>query len=102
LIKNGWSETEIATEDTIAKAFTTEFIAWMNKDEYPLTRSMPSYKLLKEERQWRPTPQDYMEALEPYWSRIRLFLLDSSMQFRPEGTVADDLNPKSSFLLALN
>lgn len=97
-IRIGWNEEKIAAEVAATKEFTTPMITWMNADGYPLTRSMPRYTLSDEEGQWRPTPQDYMEALEPHWSKIRLFLMDSCMQFRPQGPYAYNLDPKSDFM----
>ncbi|MCB9232064.1 MAG: vanadium-dependent haloperoxidase [Bacteroidia bacterium] len=97
--KNGWSDQEIEAEEETTKQFTDAFIPWMNGDGYPVTRSMPRYTLLQEEGQWRPTPQDYMDALEPHWNIIRPFLLDSGMQFRPEGPYDYSLDPNSDFML---
>lgn len=58
-------------------------IAWANKDNYRETRSLPRYRLKKDQGKWIPTPPAYMAAVEPYWSKIRPVTLDSGSQFRP-------------------
>src|SRR5699024_5261670 len=42
------------------------------------------YTVLNEEGKWAPTPPAYMDAVEPYWNRIRPFVLDSASQFMPK------------------
>ncbi len=99
LLDTGWSKAEIAYAEIVTKKFTDSLMTWVNTDGYPLTRSMPRYTLHKDEGDWRPTPQDYMEALEPYWGTIRPFLLDSNTQFRPAGPQPYSLKPNSAFML---
>jgi hypothetical protein len=36
-----------------------------------------------EEAKWQPTPPDYMDGIEPHWSKIRPFVLKSADQFPP-------------------
>src|SRR6266516_4482472 len=38
-----------------------------------------------------------MDAVEPYWNRIRPFVLDSAAQFRPQAPYRFDLKPGSQF-----
>ena len=57
---------------------------WMNKDNYAQTRTMSKFRVdSDDEERWQPTPPTYMDGLEPHWSKIRPFLLDSSAQFKP-------------------
>lgn len=62
-----------------------DFIAaWMDKDNYKQTRTMPKFTVNTEEpSRWQPTPPAYMSGLEPHWSRIRPFAIDSAAQFKP-------------------
>ena len=32
---------------------------------------------------WQPTPPAYMDGIEPHWSKIRPFIIDSASQFKP-------------------
>ncbi|HEY4154816.1 MAG TPA: vanadium-dependent haloperoxidase, partial [Puia sp.] len=65
------------------KEVADTLLRWANKDHYKETRRLPRYRFLKEEGKWIPTPPAYMDAIEPYWNRIRLIALDSCTQFRP-------------------
>jgi hypothetical protein len=57
---------------------------WMNKDNYKQTRTMPKFTVDSDEpSRWQPTPPSYMEGIEPHWSKIRPFVIDSSEQFKP-------------------
>ncbi len=54
-----------------------------DSDNYAITRSMPKYLGSHEPGKWRPTPPDYMDGVEPYWNKIKPFVLDSANQYRP-------------------
>lgn len=57
---------------------------WMRNDNYDQTRTMPKFLVDSEnEERWLPTPPAYMDGLEPHWSKIRAFVLDSAAQFKP-------------------
>lgn len=57
-------------------------LKWSSKDNYKQTRSFPKYSIQDSESTWKPTPPAYMDAVEPHWSKIRTFVIDSSSQFR--------------------
>ena len=58
--------------------------AWMNKDNYAQTRTMPKFTVNTDEpSRWQPTPPAYMDGIEPHWNKIRPFVIDSASQFRP-------------------
>ena len=63
----------------------SNFIAsWMKDDNYGQTRTMSKFSVnTKDESRWQPTPPSYMDGIEPHWSKIRPFTLDSSSQFKP-------------------
>lgn len=57
---------------------------WMNNDNYNQTRTMPKFTVnVDDETRWQPTPPAYMEGIEPHWSKIRPFVIDSAEQFKP-------------------
>jgi len=62
-----------------------EFItAWMNEDNYAQTRTMSKFTVDTDDpSRWQPTPPSYMEGIEPHWSKIRPFVIDSAAQFKP-------------------
>lgn len=58
---------------------------WITDDNYKETRTMPKFSVLTEDAsRWQPTPPDYMDGIEPHWSKIRPFVIDSATQFIPE------------------
>ncbi len=58
--------------------------AWMAKDNYNQTRTMPKFTVDTDElARWQPTPPAYMDGIEPHWNKIRPFVIDSASQFRP-------------------
>lgn len=58
--------------------------AWMNEDNYNQTRTMPKFTVNTDDpTRWQPTPPAYMEGIEPHWSKIRPFVIDSANQFMP-------------------
>lgn len=69
----------IAYGDTVAK----HILAWARKDNFLQTRGMPKYTVTSVAGRWVPTPPAYMDAVEPNWSKIRPFVLDSASQFKP-------------------
>jgi len=57
---------------------------WMNDDNYNQTRTMPKFSVEHgNEERWQPTPPSYMDGIEPHWSKIRSFVIDSAAQFKP-------------------
>ncbi|MBO0321369.1 vanadium-dependent haloperoxidase [Muricauda sp. CAU 1633] len=72
--------------------------AWMDKDNYKQTRTMPKFTVNTEDpSRWQPTPPAYMSGLEPHWSKIRPFAIDSSEQFKPVPPPAFSMEEDSPF-----
>lgn len=68
----------MAYGDAVAK----HILAWSKKDNYAQTRSMPKFTIQSElPSRWIPTPPAYADALEPHWSKIRPWVIDSANQF---------------------
>ncbi|MEZ4828899.1 MAG: vanadium-dependent haloperoxidase [Bacteroidia bacterium] len=70
---------------------------WSGKDNYKQTRTFPRYTVNEDPARWTPTPPDYMDAIEPHWSRIRPFVIDSATQFIPVRPSEFSEDPKSVF-----
>lgn len=59
-------------------------VQWMDKDNYKQTRTMSKFTVDTDDpSRWQPTPPSYMDGLEPHWSKIRPFVIDSADQFKP-------------------
>jgi hypothetical protein len=57
-------------------------LAWSKKDNYAQTRSAAKFSIdLTNPARWVPTPPQYADALEPHWTTIRSYTLDSATQF---------------------
>jgi hypothetical protein len=76
-----------------------EFVSkWMNGDNYNQTRTMSKFRVDSEdEERWQPTPPAYMDGLEPHWSKIRSFVIDSSAQFKPVPPPVFSMDENSDF-----
>ena len=60
-----------------------EILNWASKDGYLRRTALPRYSVNDDPGRWRPTPPDYMDAIEPHWNSLRPFVLDSVSQFDP-------------------
>jgi len=58
-------------------------VKWSAKDGYLERSAMSQYVLSEEAGAWKPTPPDYMPAIEPNWNTLRPFVLKSADQFSP-------------------
>ena len=85
----------IAYGDTVAR----HILAWASKDHFKETRGYPKFTVTSNAGQWVPTPPAYMDAVEPNWTRIRPFAMDSSSQFRPKPPLEFDMTEGSPFFL---
>tara|TARA_B100001057_G_scaffold263969_1_gene264118 strand:+ start:436 stop:1773 length:1338 start_codon:yes stop_codon:yes gene_type:complete len=75
-----------------------EIKAWYEKDNYNQTRTFPKFNVdYDSPSRWQPTPPDYMDGIEPHWSKIRPFVLTSSSQFQPKPPPTFSMEPDSEF-----
>jgi len=70
---------------------------WAAEDMYKQSRTYPKYTLQQNNNTWHPTPPDYMEGIEPHWTKIRTMVLDSSGQFPPVPPLEVNLDESSEF-----
>ncbi|HHM20929.1 MAG TPA: phosphatase PAP2 family protein [Bacteroidetes bacterium] len=78
------------------EAVAQHILDWADKDNYKQTRTFPKYTLNDDPARWRPTPPDYMDAIEPHWDKIRPFTLDSASQFVPPPPTPFNVKDKKS------
>ncbi|MEX2110764.1 MAG: vanadium-dependent haloperoxidase [Gemmatimonadaceae bacterium] len=72
-------------------------LAWASKDNFPQTRGYPKYTVTAEPGRWVPTPPAYIDAIEPNWTKLRPFVMDSSNQFTPQPPLPFDTAQGSPF-----
>jgi len=63
------------------EAVGKHILKWAEADGYLQRTAKPQYSILEGPGKWKPTPPDYMPAIEPHWNTIRLMLLDSTRHF---------------------
>jgi hypothetical protein len=78
------------------EAVGKKILEWAHEDGYRQTRGQ-RYTVSNNPEKWKPTPPAYMDAVEPYWYKIRPFALDSCSQFKPGVPSKFDLNKNSAF-----
>ena len=93
----GIPEDVYANSVAYGKQIAEAIKSWADKDNYKQTRSMPKYSTSFAEGSWKPTPPDYLDALEPNWSKMRSFVFDSVGQIRAETPIPFSKNPTSTF-----
>ncbi len=79
------------------EAVAAHILAWADEDNYKQTRTFPKYTITDDQARWKPTPPDYMDAIEPHWDKIRPFTLDSAQQFVPVPPTPFDMAEESKF-----
>ena len=84
-------ERSLAYGQTVAD----HILAWADKDNYKQTRTFPKYTITDDPARWKPTPPDYMDAIEPHWNKIRSFVIDSATQFIPPPPTAFNMTDKN-------
>lgn len=87
-------ERSLAYGDSVGK----HILAWASEDNYKQTRTFPKFEITtSESSRWQPTPPSYMDAIEPHWSKIRTFVLDSANQFIPPPPTKFNMKEGSDF-----
>ena len=97
----GWKEQNpnvYASSHAYALQVAGEVKAWYDQDHYKKTRTYPKFYVdYDSPSRWQPTPPDYMDGIEPHWSKLRPFILTSSQQFQPEPPPPFSMEPESDF-----
>ncbi|MEQ1744516.1 MAG: vanadium-dependent haloperoxidase [Saprospiraceae bacterium] len=83
------------------EAVAAHILAWAKTDNYAQIRSLPKYTItVKDPSRWIPTPPQNADALEPYWTRVRPWVMDSARQFPPIPPVPFSEDTASAFYKA--
>ncbi len=88
--------------EAYGEAVAAHVLAWAADDGYGRTRSLPRYTPSADAGAWQPTPPAYIEAIEPYWGRLRPFALDSAGAFRAPPPPPFSTDPGSDFYRAMH
>ncbi|WP_396591953.1 vanadium-dependent haloperoxidase [Allomuricauda sp. R78024] len=82
---------------SLGDAISSEIIERSSTDGYLRRTALPRFSVNKDPGRWKPTPPDYMEAIEPHWNTIKPFVLDSAGQFDPGLPTNFEISDNSQF-----
>lgn len=97
LKKDGISEAVFNRSVNYGQEMAAHVIAYSQGDNYKQSRTFPKYTITPDPERWKPTPPGYMDGIEPHWSKIRPFVIDSAQQFVPQPPTPFDLSKGSQF-----
>jgi hypothetical protein len=80
-----------------ASAIVAGIMKYARADGYRSFSDYPRYTPVEGDGYWFPTPPGYIAAVEPYFSKLRPFFLDSCTQFASAPPVPFDKNKSSAF-----
>jgi hypothetical protein len=81
--KDALDESTYNNSVEFGKAVSAAIMERAKADNYKETRAMEKYFGSQQEGKWHPTAPDYLDGVEPYWTKIKAMSLDSSSQFDP-------------------
>ncbi len=85
-----------------AKQVSKSILQYSRQDGYFKLSTLKRYSLKGTDSNWRPTPPEYMAAVEPNWQTMRTFFLDSAHQFPPLPATHYDALKGSAFYQLVN
>ena len=100
----GLDEDVIAASKRYAQAISKKILAYAKADGYNKISNLQRYTPLQGEGNWYPTPPAFIAAIEPHFSTVRPFTLDSCAQFKTDPPVPFSKDTASAFykLMLLN
>ena len=78
-------------------AVADSIIAWSKRDKYLISKGMQRHVLSKKAGAWQPTPNEYLQALEPHWNIIRPMTMVTAGQFSPPKKLQYNPSRRSEF-----
>jgi hypothetical protein len=93
------SEDKLNSSLSYGRLVGEHILQWASSDGYLQRNSYAGYMVTKDLGRWKPTPPDYMDAVEPNWGRLRPFTLDSASQYRPPAPAVFDSSKRSKLYL---
>lgn len=93
----GFDENVIEQSKLYGQAVSKKILAYAKADGYNKLSNYVRYTPLQKEGTWYPTPPAFLAAVEPYFNKVRPFLLDSCSQFKPAPPVPFSKDTASAF-----
>lgn len=85
-----------------AKRVSKSILQYSRQDGYFKLSTLARYSIKGKDSTWRPTPPEYMPAVESNWRTIRTFFLDSARQFPSLPAIVYSAEKGSSFYKLAN
>jgi hypothetical protein len=79
-----------------------EILNYARNDGYRNISEYPRYTPREGEGYWYPTPPGFFAAVEPYFNKLRPFIIDSASQFKPDAPVSFSTKKGSPFYLLMD
>lgn len=95
--ETGMPEEVFQNSLSFGKQVADHVLLWSSGDNYKQTRALELHTFNDDVASWKPTPPSYMKAVEPHWSKIRPFLIDSAQQFKPTPPTPFSFSKDSQF-----
>ena len=96
-VKKKIKQSVIDSSVAFARRISKQVVQYCKTDGYFKLSTLSRYKPFETDSSWRPTPPEYMAAVEPHWKTIRTFFLNSAEQCRASSPVRFDTWSSSSF-----
>ena len=100
--KHNINEEILKASNSYAEKMTTFLSDWIMKDNYIQTRTLDRYTSTKNPENWRETPPDYIQALEPFWDQIRPLVIDSASIYIAKAPPVYETSKNSDFYKMVN
>jgi hypothetical protein len=95
--KKHFAKAIIDSSVAFAQRVSAMIVKYSRGDGYFSLSTLSRYSPIVNDSSWRPTPPEYMAAVEPHWQTIRTFFLDSAKQFRAAPPVSFNSDSSSAF-----
>lgn len=101
-LEQGMREEVIDASKEYGAYVANKILKYAREDGYRKISDYPRYTPKQEEGYWYPTPPAFFSAVEPYFNRIRPFMLDSLSRFKPSPPAIFNKNKGTSFYSLMN
>jgi hypothetical protein len=100
--KSSLTKQSLDSSIAFATRVSKSILQYSRQDGYFKLSTLSRYSIKGKDSTWRPTPPEYMPAVESNWRSIRTFFLDSARQFPSVPCTVFSVDKTSSFYKLAN